>query len=141
MTTKTHSISDLLNVVKGRVDPPACDQTLCVEMIEAVDGKAHGIWTVDETFINGNGVAMGGFVAGALDIVMAYAIASKIETTHKGFASIDLDTTFHRPAVKGKAMIEAKVVRCGRSIAYLEANVTQNDQLIANGVSSIFIFN
>lgn len=140
MATKTHSIIDLIKVAEGKKEPPACDKTLQVEVIEANDGQAKGIWTVDDKFINGHGVAMGGFVSGAVDIIMAYAIASKLsDTSNKGFASIDLDTTFHRPVVKGKVNITANVDRCGRSVAYLTATIEQNGKLVANSVSSMFI--
>lgn len=135
---ETFSISDLQKVAKQEKNPPACDYTMKVKVLEAVDGVAKGEWTIDESFINGNGVVMGGFVSGAVDIMMAYAITSLL-TDDQGFASIDLDTTFHRPAIEGTAEIAATVERRGRSIAYLTGEVRQNDKLVANTVSSVLI--
>lgn len=135
---ETFSISDLQKVARQEKNPPACDDTMKVKVLEAKDGVAKGEWTIDETFINGNGVVMGGFVSGAVDIMMAYAISSLL-TDDQGFASIDLDTTFHRPAVEGKAEVKATVERRGRSIAYLTGEVRQNGKLIANTVSSVLI--
>ncbi|MDQ7861877.1 PaaI family thioesterase [Peribacillus frigoritolerans] len=73
----------------------------------AQDGIARGVWKVDEKFINGIGVAMGGFVTSAADIMMAYAISSKL-SMGQSFASIDLHTTFHRPVRLGDVQVEAK---------------------------------
>lgn len=139
MPKRTHTITDLMKVVKGEIEPPACDTTLQVKILEAIEGQANGTWVIDEKFVNGNGVAMGGFVSGAVDIVMAYAIASILVNDNRSFASIDLDTTFHRPVVKGEATITANVERCGRTIAYLTATIEQNDKLVANTSSSIYI--
>ena len=81
---------------------------------------------------------MGGFVTAAVDIMMAYAIASKL-TDEEGFASIDIDTTFHRPTTEGEVEITTTVERRGRTIAYVTGEVRQNDKLLANCVSSVII--
>lgn len=132
------TITDFQNVAKQLKNPPPCDDTMQVKVTYAEDGTAHGMWEVDEKFINGNGVVMGGFISAAVDILMAYAIASKL-TEEEGFASIDLDTTFHRPTTVGLVHITATVERKGRTIAYVTAEVKQDDKLIANCVSSIMI--
>lgn len=135
---KKFTITDLQNVAKQVKNPPPCDETMQVKVTYAEDGIAHGVWEVDEKFINGHGVVMGGFVSAAVDIMMAYAIASKL-TDEEGFASINLDTTFHRPTMTGKVDITATVERKGRTIAYVTAEVKQDGKLIANSVSSIMI--
>lgn len=133
-----YTISDLQNVAKNKKNPPPCDDTMEVKVLSADEGIARGRWNVSRKFINGNGVAMGGFVVAAVDIIMAYAIASKL-TDGEGFASIDLDTTFHRPTLEGEAEITATVERHGRKIAYLTAEVKQNDKIVANCVSSLIL--
>lgn len=138
MPLKKFTITDFQNVAKQVKNPPPCDETMQVKVTYAEDGIAHGVWEVDEKFINGHGVVMGGFVSAAVDIMMAYAIASKL-TDEEGFASINLDTTFHRPAMTGKVDITATVERKGRTIAYVTAEVKQDGKLIANSVSSIMI--
>lgn len=133
-----YTISDLQNVAKNKKNPPPCDDTMEVKVLRADEGIARGRWNVSRKFINGNGVAMGGFVVAAVDIIMAYAIASKL-TDGEGFASIDLDTTFHRPTLEGEAEITATVERHGRKIAYLTAEVKQNNKIVANCVSSLIL--
>lgn len=124
-------------VTEGAVAPP-CDHTLQLEVTSANDGVAKGIWRVDEPFMNGLGVAMGGFVSSAADIMMAYAVASKI-TKGQSFTSIDLHTTFHRPILKGEVMVEARVERMGRKVAYVVADLFQNGKKAASVVSSMMI--
>lgn len=129
---------DLMRVIKLGEQPPNCDETLQIKATDAHDGTAHGIWRVDEKFMNGIGVAMGGFVSSAADIMMAYAIASKLEAGQT-FTSIDLHTTFHRPVMPGEVIVEAKVERMGKKTAYVIADLYQNEKKAASVVSSIMI--
>lgn len=133
-----YTITDLQNVALNKKSPPPSDDTMGVKVLKADEGVAHGLWSIDQKFINGNGVVMGGFVVAAVDIIMAYAMASKL-TDDEGFASIDLDTTFHRPTLEGEAEVIATVERCGRTIAYMTAEVKQNDKLVASSVSSMIL--
>ncbi|TDK63446.1 PaaI family thioesterase [Bacillus salipaludis] len=129
---------DLLKVVTDGAAPPPCDLTLQIEVTSAEDGVAQGIWKVNEQFMNGLGVAMGGFVSSAADIMMAYAVASKLKG-EQSFTSIDLHTTFHRPILKGEVMVEARVERLGRKVAYVVSDLFQNEKKAASVVSSVMI--
>jgi len=129
---------DLKRVINGEVEPPACDKTLGIQIISANAGKATCSWEVDERFFNGHQVVMGGFITSAADIAMAYSMASILEK-HQGFASINLQTTFLRPLHLGTTMIESTIVKQGRKTCYVEASVSQNEQVIAKITSSIMI--
>lgn len=136
--TKKYKVTDLLEVVTHDKVPPNCDLTLQIKPSFAENGVARGTWEVDERFINGIGVSMGGYLASAADIMMAYAIASKLED-NQSFASIDLHTTFHRPVFVGQVEVEATVERLGKKVAYLTADLTQNDKKVGSVVSSMMI--
>jgi uncharacterized protein (TIGR00369 family) len=131
---------DLMRVITHGEQPPNCDETLQIKATYGHNGLANGIWRVDGKFINGIGVAMGGFVSSAADIIMAYAIASKLEAGQR-FTSIDLHTTFHRPVMPGEVMVEAKVERMGKKTAYVIADLYQNEKKAASVVSSVMILN
>lgn len=135
-----YSPSILVDVVHKGLTPPNCDVTLQISATYAEGGVAKGIWKVGDPFINGIGVAMGGFVASAADIMMAYAISSVL-TEDQTFASIDLHTTFHKPVFVGEVEVEAKVERVGRKLAYVKAELFQNSKKVADVVSSIMIMN
>ncbi|HEY9577590.1 MAG TPA: PaaI family thioesterase [Pseudobacillus sp.] len=129
---------NLNEVIRGESSPPACDTTLGVKVLEAGKGYAKGTWTIEEHLLNGNGVIMGGFVTAAADIMMAYAITPLLNEDQT-FASINLQTTFHRPTFTGEVEIEVKVEKFGRTISYLTADLKQNGKLIASVTSSIMI--
>ncbi|OCA87190.1 PaaI family thioesterase [Pseudobacillus wudalianchiensis] len=129
---------NLNEVIRGESLPPACDTTLGVKVLEAGEGYAKGIWTIEDHLLNGNGVIMGGFVAAAADIMMAYAITPLINE-NQTFASINLQTTFHRPTFTGEVDIDVKVERLGRTVSYLTADLKQNGKLTASVTSSIMI--
>lgn len=131
-------VGHLQAVVNMEAAPPPCDDTLNIKVVEANDGIAKGKWIIDRAFINGLGVVMGGYLCSAADIMMAYAISSRL-TEQQTFASIDLHTTFHRPAFEGEALVEARVERLGSKVAYVVADVFQNDKKIASCVSSMMV--
>ncbi|WP_081707614.1 PaaI family thioesterase [Bacillus massiliigorillae] len=135
-----YKAKDLMKVISDGVPAPNCDITLQIQANYAYEGTARGIWKVDEKFINGIGVAMGGFISSAADIMMAYAIASKLQD-NQSFASIDLHTTFHKPVSQGEVLVEAKVERMGKQIAYVLADLYQQDKKVASVVSSVIIIN
>ncbi|WP_096200599.1 PaaI family thioesterase [Bacillus sp. FJAT-45350] len=130
--------SDLVRVTTEGIKPPNCDITLQFQPTFAEDGIARGTWEVDEKYINGIGVAMGGYLTAVADSMMAFAIASKL-SDDQGFASIDLHTTFHRPVFVGKVEVEARVERLGRKVAYVVADLFQNDKKVGSSVSSVMI--
>lgn len=131
---------DLMRVVTHGEEHPNCDGTLQIMATYADDGVARGLWRVDDKFMNGIGVAMGGFVSSAADIIMAYAIASKLEA-NQTFSSIDLHTIFHRPVLPGEVIVEAKVEKMGKKTAYVTADLYQDEKKAASVVSSVMIFN
>jgi len=135
---KKYTTVDFSDVVYKRATPPNCDVTLQIEAVYAEDGESKGIWRVDDQFINGIGVVMGGFLTSAADIMMAYAIATKLDK-EQSFASIDIHTTFHRPVMTGNVLVSAKVERIGKKVAYLVAELVQNEKKVASAVSSVMI--
>lgn len=135
---KKYRKSDLLEVANNDAKPPNCDIILQIKTTYASEGVSKGVWEVDEKFYNGNGVSMGGFLSSAADIMMAYAIASRLEE-NQTFASINLQTTFHRPVFIGTVEVSAKVDRIGKKMAYLTAELIQNGKKVANAVSSVMI--
>ena len=129
---------DLKDVISGESKPPACDQTLCIKVVSAVEGKAICSWDIDERFLNGHQIVMGGYITSAADITMAYSMASILEKK-QAFATINLQTTFLRPLHTGAAIIESTIVKKGRKTCYLEATVFQQDQCIAKMTSSVMV--
>ncbi len=135
---KTYRCSDFLAVTQGKLAPPPCDTALGIQIVYCEQGEAKAQWMASETLLNGHAVIMGGLISAATDAVMAYAIASSLQD-HQSFTSINLQTTYHRPARSGRLDIEARVKQSGRTIAYLVAEVHQEGKLVATSISSVLI--
>ena len=129
---------DLKQVINRAVEPPACDQTLCIKLISAIAGDAICSWEINENFLNGHQIVMGGYIASAADITMAYSMASVLEE-NQVFSTINLQTTFLRPLHVGIATVDSRIIKKGRKTCYVEAIVSQNEKYVAKVTSSIMI--
>ncbi|MGH9949864.1 MAG: PaaI family thioesterase [Pyrinomonadaceae bacterium] len=82
------------------------------------------------------GVLHGGVTATLIDTAMAFAVRTHIEPEAKT-ATIDLTVHYLRPHLEGKATCTAKVVRPGKRIFTVSADVVgSNGKLIATGLST-----
>lgn len=112
-------------------------RTLDMRIEEASNGFAKGTWFPPDCFLNGNGVVQGGFVGAACDQMMAAAIASAVGA--QKFASINLQTTYHHAMGQEEYEVTARVVRAGRRVAYLTAEVRRGDDLFVSCQSSLML--
>lgn len=112
-------------------------RTLEVRLEDARDGSARGSWFPPAAFLNGNGVVQGGFVGAVVDQIMAAAIASMVGT--QKFASINLQTTFHRALTQETYEVVARVARLGKRVAYLTAEITRDGDIFASCQSSVML--
>ncbi|MBN8442772.1 MAG: PaaI family thioesterase [Thauera sp.] len=112
-------------------------RTLDMRIVEAGDGFAKGRWLPPDCLLNGNGVVQGGFVGAACDQMMAAAIASAVGT--QKFASINLQMTYHRAVGQEEYEVTAQLVRAGKRLAYLTAEVRRGDDLFVSCQSSLML--
>ena len=83
-----------------------------------------------------SGVLHGGVTATLIDTAMAFAVRTYLTDTEPT-ATIDLTVHFLRPHVEGKAICTARVVRPGKRIFTVSADVhNEEGQLIATGLST-----
>ena len=134
------SVTDLHKVILKEEEPPACDRTLGITLIEAKDGRAIGSWKIEEHLLNANGIVINGFITAAADIMMGYAVTTLINENQTN-ASFNLATTFHIPLQSGIVEIEAKVEQFGSVISYLTAIMTQNNEKTVEVISTMVIIN
>lgn len=132
-------MNKLEKLLETRISQPEGEKLIGVNLVEAKDGSSVCRWELSDDLKNGNGVTLGGFITTAADIGMAYALLSVIED-HITFTSISINTTFHRPAIIGDSdvIIKSFIKRQGRSTAYLESELYQNEKLIADVTSTVF---
>lgn len=83
-----------------------------------------------------SGVLHGGVTATLIDTAMAFAVRTRLEKEAKT-ATIDLTVHYLRPLVEGKAICTGKVVRAGKRVFTVSADVYNDDgKLIATGLST-----
>lgn len=83
-----------------------------------------------------SGVLHGGVTATLIDTAMAFAVRTRLEPT-AATATIDLTVHYLRPLVQGKAICTGKVVRAGKRVFTVSADVHDEEgKLIATGLST-----
>lgn len=85
--------------------------------------------------INFGGVVQGGFLIAMMDDAMGFNCFISLGMTNRQ-ASIDIHTHFLRAVQYGRVEVEARVVRAGRSVAFLEADLYGPDGELAARASS-----
>lgn len=83
-----------------------------------------------------SGVLHGGVTATLIDTAMAFAVRTRLEPT-AATATIDLTVHYLRPLVEGKAICTGRVVRAGKRVFTVSADVhNEEGKLIATGLST-----
>lgn len=86
--------------------------------------------------INFGGVVQGGFLIAMMDDAMGFNTFVSLGMTSMQ-SSIDIHTHFLRPVEYGRIEVDARVVKAGRSVAFVEAELfDKNGELAARAVSS-----
>ena len=90
----------------------------------------------DHRMTNPRGEVQGGIVAALLDNAMARALAAMND--NKVVAStVDMNVSFLEPVRPGRVIGHGKVIRQGRTIAFLEAELRNEDgRVLARGTST-----
>jgi uncharacterized protein (TIGR00369 family) len=107
---------------------PPCSDTLGLELISVDQAKGRvrlkmvglPIWC------NPRGALQGGFVTAMLDEAMAIAGIVAGEMAY-AVPTLELKTTFLRPCPAGPVEAEGRVVRWGKSAAFLEADLYDSE--------------
>lgn len=83
-----------------------------------------------------SGVLHGGVTATLIDTAMAFAVRTRL-AINEATATIDLTIHYVRPHLDGKFICTARVVRAGKRIFTVSADVHNDDgKLIATGLST-----
>ncbi|EFN67835.1 Thioesterase superfamily member 2 [Camponotus floridanus] len=116
-----------------------------VQLLSAADGKCKAQFTVAEEHLNLFGTLHGGFTSTAIDVISWCALVTyEREPKSPGAAhvSVDLHITFLKAAFPGEVVtIDAETIRSGKTLAFLEVELTKNDgkDIVARGQHTKFI--
>jgi uncharacterized protein (TIGR00369 family) len=127
-------------VQDGKLPPPKCAETLGIS-IKQVDAEAGTIeveFLGKPEFTNPAGNIQGGFLAAMLDDTMGPALAS---TLAKGeFApTLNLNVSFARAAKVGVIQGRGRVLKRGKDVCFLAAELHQDGELVASASATAII--
>jgi acyl-CoA thioesterase len=111
---------------------------LGIELVEVTSGSATLSLEVRDDLKQNHGVVHGGAIASLIDSAMAYAIIPLLTAKEK-VTTVDLTISYLRPLTRGRATAKATVVRAGRRLFVVTAEVLDDDGKLAATALSTYI--
>jgi uncharacterized protein (TIGR00369 family) len=132
----------LLDVADPGVQvPPNCDLTLGMVCIDKSE-PGHTTWRMpaDERFTNPVGLIQGGFLAACCDSAMGAATVTWAQGEKVFSANAEMKISFLAPVRAGGMLTCAsRVVSGGRRVAFVEAEVTDDEGRLVAKASSTYL--
>ena len=123
-------------MVRGELPPPPVGRLLGFVLKSIEPGRAVFEMEVDERHHNPMGTLHGGIYCDLADAAMGYAYASTLGEG-EAFTTIELKINFLRAVRKATLTAEAKVVKAGSAVGYVECDVKdQTGKLVARVAST-----
>jgi uncharacterized protein (TIGR00369 family) len=123
-------------MLRGEVPPPPIGRLLGFVLKSIEPGHAIFEMEADERHHNPMGTLHGGIYCDLADAAMGYAYAATLGEGET-FTTVELKINFFRAVRKGKLTAEARVVRAGASLGYVECDVKDGDgKLVARAGST-----
>lgn len=101
-------------------------------------GTATLALNVRKELTQNQGIVHGGAIASLIDTATAFAILSLL-TPKERVTTVDLTISYLRPVSLGRLRAVAKVIRAGRRLFVVSAEVFDNDGKLANTALSTYI--
>jgi uncharacterized protein (TIGR00369 family) len=120
------------------VDSVPYAHLLGIELDEISNGTATLGYDVRKELTQNHSVVHGGAIASLIDSATAFAIISLLAPKEK-VTTVDLTISYLRPLTKGRATAVAKVVRAGRRLFVVSADVVDSDGTLAATALSTYI--
>ena len=127
-------------VQSGTLPVPAAAVTLgiAIRHVDAEAGTIEVEFLARPEFTNPIGHVQGGFLAAMLDDTMGPALAATLAAGE--FApTLNLNVSFARSARSGPIQGKGRVVRRGREVCLLAAELYQDGELVASGTATALI--
>ena len=108
-------------------------------LIARENGSSRYELDVAPQHLNPNGVLHGGVLFALADNGMGSALTTLL-AEHEQCASIAVNITFLRAVTAGTLTCATRTVQKGRSVAFLESEVSNGDQIVARAQGTFSIF-
>jgi len=124
--------------IREAIDSVPYARFLGIELDEVSNGTATLALNIRKELTQNHGVVHGGAIASLIDSATAFAIISLLEPKEK-VTTVDLTISFLRPLTDGRVTAVAKVVRAGRRLFVVSADVKDSDGKLAATALSTYI--
>jgi uncharacterized protein (TIGR00369 family) len=124
--------------IKKALDSVPYAHLLGIELDEVSEGAATLGLEIRHELTQNHGVVHGGAIASLIDTAMAFAIITLLAPREK-VTTVDLTISYLRPLLKGRATAKARVVRAGRRLFSVSADVFDEDGKLATTALSTYI--
>lgn len=127
-------------IMAGELPPPQAGTTLGIvfKHIDADAGTIEVELQGKPEFTNPAGNIQGGFLAAMLDDTMGPALAATLKEGQ--FApTLNLNLSFHRPAIVGPLIGKGRVVKRGRDVCFLSGELYQDGELVASATATAIV--
>jgi uncharacterized protein (TIGR00369 family) len=125
-------------IVIGREGMPV-GKLIGFKLVEAGEGRAMVTLQAGPQHTNPMGTLHGGILCDIADAAMGIAFNSTLGAT-ESFTTVELKINFFRPVWKAQLRAEGKVVRRGKTVGYVECEVTdENGRAIAKASSTCLV--
>jgi uncharacterized protein (TIGR00369 family) len=123
-------------MLRGELPPPPIARLLGFVLKSIEPGRAVFEMETDERHHNPMGTLHGGVYCDLADAAMGYAYAAALGEGET-FTTVELKINFFRPVRKGELTAEARVVRAGATLGYVECDVKDGEgKLVARAAST-----
>jgi len=137
---KTHKTEEFDNVQKqtaqdGFAKVPYL-KLIGMELVDLKTGEAIIRLKMRDELRQPHGLLHGGATASVIDTAMAFAVVSILESDEKA-STVDLTVHYLRPVMQGAIVCTAKVVKAGKRLLTVSAEVVNDEEkLIATALST-----
>jgi uncharacterized protein (TIGR00369 family) len=124
---------------RARVNDVPVARLIGFEAKEIADGRATVILAAGPQHANPMGTLHGGILCDIADAAMGMAFASTL-APEESFTTVELKINFFRPIWQAQLRAEGTVVQRGRTIGYVECDVTdEENRLVAKAASTCMV--
>jgi uncharacterized protein (TIGR00369 family) len=132
------SDADMLARFRNSKKRPPCSDTLGMRLVDLSQERqwVRMEFDVPQMFANPTGAVQGGFIAAMMDEAMSTAviIASNVTMTAP---TLEMKTSYLTRLMPGKAAVEARILKLGKSAAFMEADCFDaNGSLVARATAT-----
>ena len=125
-------------IAVGRSSMPVA-KLIGFELAEAGGGRAVVTLEAGEQHTNPMGTLHGGILCDIADTAMGIAFTSTLAAS-ESFTTVELKINFFRPVWKAVLRAEGKVVRRGKTVGYVECEISdENGRAIAKASSTCLV--